>query len=386
VPAIAVAAVVALYVVAIHAPTPPAPPTAQDAVPSAAASPLPEPAPSLHRAGNACQSDLTVPTFSGGPRPRGTGLRLLVGDRNLQVVNVDLGTSRVLSTIGRGLSVTELHQAGSSVLAVTHTSCGAGVDDGEVGILDPLRGDIVSTGRGDSVLPGTPTTVVAFDGGGEPRVRALHGPGPSPLPHGWVASAASGPDLVVSATSSDPHVPATIGIGNPATGRLTRTFGKGYVVAAAPGRAVWLAGECHPGPCLLTVTGPDTFNSAVQARSFPCCGTFSPDGRRVAFILPRTDGELGPHPGPPADVAVLDVTTMSMRILPGLLLPPKTFVTTAWSPDSTWLVLGADLGTRPLVLVWRESMSLPAEVRVPALAGGTTGPPALLVLPDQSLR
>jgi hypothetical protein len=134
------------------------------------------------------------------------------------------------------------------------------------------------------------------------------------------------------------------------------------------------------------VTGPDTFNSALQARSSPCCGTFSPDGRHVAFILPRTEGQLGPHPGPPADVAVLDVTTMSLRILPGLVLPPKTFVTATWSPDSTWLVLGADLGTRALVLIWRDGMSLPAEVRVPSPAGGTTGPPALLVLPAQSAR
>jgi hypothetical protein len=58
----------------------------------------------------------------------------------------------------------------------------------------------------------------------------------------------------------------------------------------------------------------------------------------------------------------------------------------AWSPDSSWLVLGADVGTRPLVMLWHKGMPGPAEVRVSALPGGTTGAPAVLVLADQSGR
>jgi hypothetical protein len=81
---------------------------------------------------------------------------------------------------------------------------------------------------------------------------------------------------------------------------------------------------------------------------------------------------------------VLDFVTTDVQILRGLVLPAKTSVSMAWSPDSAWLVLGTDAGTRPLVMLWHDGMQGPAEVAFPAVPGRTTGPPAVLVLADQS--
>jgi hypothetical protein len=82
-------------------------------------------------------------------------------------------------------------------------------------------------------------------------------------------------------------------------------------------------------------------------------------------------------------VAVLDAQTGSLRVLPGLVLPTKAPTTFAWSADSRWLAIGADLGTEPLVLLWHEGLERPARVPVERTFGGTTGAPALVVLaPD----
>jgi hypothetical protein len=173
----------------------------------------------------------------------------------------------------------------------------------------------------------------------------------------------------------------TMGIGDPATATMIRPFGSGSDVAASESKVVWLAGGCDPGPCLLSVSGPDGVATGQGLRGRrPWSGVLSPDGTQVAFRLTRTQGRLGGHPGPPNDVAVLDIKTGKLRVLPGLVLPTKSGLTLTWSPDSTWLVIGADLGTRPLVMIWRKAMERPAQVPIPPTGGGTTGPPALLVL------
>ena len=103
---------------------------------------------------------------------------------------------------------------------------------------------------------------------------------------------------------------------------------------------------------------------------------------RVAFRLARKEGRLGQHPGPPNDVAVADLRTGSLTVLPGLVLPPKASLTLTWSADN-WLAIGADLGARSMLLLWREGMERPGEVPLPPTGGGTTGPPALAFV-DQS--
>jgi hypothetical protein len=157
------------------------------------------------------------------------------------------------------------------------------------------------------------------------------------------------------------------------------------VVAGSPERLFWVAGGCDPNPCLLTTTTVrDGASTARAIHGQAWGGVVSPDGEKMAFRLPRANGQFGNHPGPPNDVAVLDTRADRLQVLPGFVLPPKAGLTLAWSPDSTWLVIGADLGTGALVLIWREGMARPAEVPIPPTGGGTTGPPALLVLAAQS--
>jgi hypothetical protein len=203
----------------------------------------------------------------------------------------------------------------------------------------------------------------------------------TPLPTAWsFPLAAAGPSYFMSLIAPNRGAsPPTVGLGDPASGRLTRSFGTGVPVAASERAVFWIAGGCSPERCLLARNGVDGETTAQQVRAEPCCGTVSPDGRWLAFRLPRESGRLGAHPGPPVEVAVLDVRTGRVQVLPGLVLPAKAPTTFAWSADSRWLAIGADLGTAPLVLLWRDGLR-PARVPVDRTAGGTAGAPALVVL------
>lgn len=354
---------------------------------SPAGSPLPAPG----TAGNACQGDLSLPLVAPGPKPRRTGLRLLVGDRDLTLVDVDAATTRVLRA--QVPPVTALMSWGNDILGVLQDRCQAqGFGRGQVVRVDPVTGATSQGQPGDALLPGSPPTILDDDpDGGSAYLRQLDSSTTrTRIQDGWLPLARRGSAYFVSVQPSQAKIVAegvgalgTVGIGDPTTGRMIRPFGSGVDVAADASKLVWVAGGCDPGQCLLSVTGPDGIASAQGLKGRrPWSGVISPNGSRVAFRLSRTTGGLGALPGPPNDVAVLDIRTGKVRVLPGLVLPIRSGLTLTWSPDSEWLVIGADLGTRPLILIWRHDMDRPAAVPMPATGGGTTGPPALLVLPQ----
>jgi hypothetical protein len=359
--------------------------------PSSSPSPVPAVAlPTPGHAGGACGGDVTLPLVAPGTRPANTRLRLLVGDRDLRLVDVDTSVTRVLSQQRDGRSITALTRSSGRVLALLRNTCSPdGFGKGRVVTLDPVTGRQHHDQPGDELLPGTPATVIDYDPIGGSYLRDIDGTTRTRIRDGWAPLARRGNTYFVLVQPSQAEVEAqgvgalgTVGIGDPATATMTRPFGSGSDVAASDSKVVWLAGGCDPGPCLLATTGADGIaNAQPLSGRRPWSGVISPDGSHVAFRLTRTEGRLGGHPGPPNDVAVLDIRSGKLRVLPGLVLPAKAGLTLAWSPDSTWLVLGADLGTRPLVMIWREAMERPAQVVLPATGGGTTGPPALLVLP-----
>lgn len=350
--------------------------------PASAGAVLPQPG----TATSACR-DVELPLVEAAAAPQGTRIQLLVGDRDLRLVDVDTGTTRVVTApaqLGRGQAVSELTRAEGRILAVLNGECGAGgLGSGRLVEVDPSTGELTPAGPGDQVLPGTPATVLEYDApGGRWLLRRLAGGGRTPLPEAWsFPLAAAGPSYVMSLIAPNAGAaPPTIGLGDPVTGRLTREFGGGTPVAASAHGAFWVAGGCAPERCLLAHTGVDGETTAQPVRAEPCCGTVSPDGRWLAFRLPRESGRLGAHPGPPSEVAVLDAQSGRLQVLPGLVLPAKAPTTFAWSADSRWLAIGADLGTTPLVLLWRDGMPRPVRVPMERTLGGTAGAPALVVL------
>lgn len=344
------------------------------------ASPLPSPV----LAGSACGGEVAQPLIDADPLPADTGLQILIGGRDLRLVDVDAGTTKVLAMPSDRGSFTDLVQTAATVAAVLSNPCGAGgYGNGLVAAVDPANGELSDVQPGDAVLPGEPPTVLDYDSKGAAVVRELGSRSSTRVPAGWGLYARTTNGYFASVSRSG-DAAADLGVGSIASARLTTAIGSGPVVAASPELLFWLAGDC-PGAvhCLLTWTTVEGTNTALPIDTNAWGGVVSPDGTKMAFRKARASGRLGSHPGPPNDVAVL-VTSgrlAPLRVLPGLVLSAKAGLTLTWSPDSEWLVIGADLGTGPAILVWRQGMDRPARVPIPPTGGGTTGPPALLVLP-----
>jgi hypothetical protein len=360
----------------------------EDAGPSSAA---PSPSPTAAgfdagRAGNACGGDVALPVVDALDKPTGTHLRLLVGDRDLRLVDVDEGWAKVLAPPSPPRAVTLLARNGRDIVAVMRDPCAAqAFGTGQVGIVDPDTGTVTPKGRGDDILPGLPMTVAEFDPAGGVVMRQLDGTRLITLPPGWRpwARTAGGYFAEVLNNGFDSGVPPTVGIGTTASAELSQSFGDGTVVGASSQRLFWMA-SCSPGPCLLSWQAPGDDASTAQAiGGAGWGGIVSPDGNRLAFRLPRSSGRFGQHPGPPNDVAVVDIRTGRVQVLPGLVVAAKAGLTLAWSPDSAWLAIGGDLGTGHLLLLWRDGMKQLARVPLSDTGGGTTGPPALAFV-DQS--
>lgn len=338
------------------------------------------------RAGNACGGDVQLPVVNALDKPDGTHLRLLVGDRDLRLVDVDEGWSKVLAPPPPPRAVIQLAHNGRDVVGVLRDPCSAeSFGTGQVGIVNPDTGVVTPKGRGDDILPGLPMTVAQFDAGGGTVLRQLDSTRVTPPPPGWRpwARLPSGYFAEVVNNGFDSGVPPTLGIGTTATATLSRPFGDGIVVGSSPQRLFWMAG-CKTTPCMLSWQAPGDDASTAQAvAGAGWGGVVSPDGNRMAFRLPRSAGQFGEHPGTPNEVAVVDVRTGRVQVLPGLVVAAKAGLSFAWSADSSWLAIGGDLGRGHLLLLWHDGMKRVARVPLTDSGGGTTGPPALLFV-DQS--
>jgi hypothetical protein len=93
--------------------------------------------------------------------------------------------------------------------------------------------------------------------------------------------------------------------------------------------------------------------------------TFSPDGRVVALQLTRAQHDprfATDHPAPPSDIAVVDLDSGAVHVVPGLELPAKSSAGLSFDATGAWLLATVNEGRSGLLLAWREGMSVPAVV------------------------
>jgi hypothetical protein len=131
-------------------------------------------------------------------------------------------------------------------------------------------------------------------------------------------------------------------------------------------------------------TGQPTATFELPAGRVPVSdAVFSPSGTAAAFQLARArpDTHLtSGHPLPPADVAVLHLTTGRLDIVPGLELPPGTGAGLAFSTTGSWLLATVSDGDHGELLAWRHGMAGPALMT--SLPGPLMAAPPLLLAPS----
>lgn len=352
----------------------------------------------------ACGSQAERPLMEADPVGERTGLRVLVGGAALTEVDLDSGHSRVLVRVphSRRTQASALVRHGTDVYALV-AACDGGPSEAEVIRIDAqgtirrvrLSGpvdDLIGGRAGvygvdyppDDATPGpaNPVRLRSVDGGTVRIDGSLEPLGVTSA--GFVALArgehADGepPQLVVLDRS---------------TGRVTRTLAGGYPIGVSGQSVLWHGKACESldtGPaarCVVhatdTVGGRDRSYRLPAGRMPMSELVASADGRLVAFQISdsRADTRYAvEHPGPPSAVAVLDLRTGGLRVMPGLELPPKTGTGLTFSPDDRRLAVTVSEGDHGHLLLWRVGSDrlLRSDVRIPGPLGWA---PPVLALP-----
>lgn len=403
---VAVVAVLALVGYGVVRLTRHEPPSTPDAVASPSAPPGSSAPPGRDTwplTTGACGSQAARPLMAGQSVSGRTGLRVLVGGAQVAEVDVDSGRFRTRSRVPHA----DRNQAQTLVRHGTDVYALVGPCDG------PGPGRLIRIGRAGEVrrirlsgpvdgLIGGPAGVFGVDyppddatpGAASPvRLRSLDG--------GTVALDGSLSPLGVTnagivAVANGEHAdgePPQLVLLDRSTGRMLRTVAGGYPLGVSGDTVLWHGKACQyleTGPaarCVLHAT--DVARAADRSYRLPpgrmpmSAVVASADGRFVAFQISDSRDDTRytfEHPGPPSAVAVLDLRTGRLRIMPGLELPPKAGAGLAFAPDDRWLAITVSEGDHGHLLLWRVGTDrlLRSDVR---LAGPLAWAPPVLVLP-----
>jgi hypothetical protein len=109
----------------------------------------------------------------------------------------------------------------------------------------------------------------------------------------------------------------------------------------------------------------------------------SPDGSEVALLLEAArTAQSDDHPFPPSNVALLNLRTGRLDVVPGVTVPAKAFPGLAFSANGRWLGIALDAGTSTRVLAWRPGLRHPYEMT--PVPGANYGSPPLVSLPART--
>lgn len=336
----------------------------------------------------ACGADTLLPVVSSVPAAEHTGIQALLGGDRLRLVDFDSGRATTLpdAVVRPGEYAAVL--AGDPVTAyATTASCDETAPyamlrisvDHRVSVIRPLGPTEWPLTDGNRVWIASfasdidsPYGTIAPIAGGQ-RVR---------LPLGFYASAIVG-DTIVGLMQPDPGIsPTWLALVDARTGRLRVKLEQHVApLAAGAGQVFWTTGcDDDASPCTLHRRPID----GGETRGFPlpgpaCCGVVSPDGTRLAFLIDRasTDSRFDGHPLPSMDIAIMQLDTGRMSLVPGIELPAKSQPALAFAGGGDWLVIALDAGSRTRLLAWRPGLRQPYETN--ALPGLVHDPPTLVV-------
>jgi hypothetical protein len=367
------------------------------AAPTSRSLPGPTPAPTAepHRtwptARAACdeQSELPLVTRAVPARAR-TGISVLIGGAGITRLDFDSGRAErpVRFTVSRDEYVGTL--AGGASLRIVTYNC-RGPDAGRPRLFEASRTGVTAVPaprRIDDFLIDGPRMWGlhwAPDGLSPDILIPLDGGKPVRLPTRFVPEAITEGVLVGNFARSS-NGPGQLLLVDATSGQVRRSLGAGQLLAASNGVLVWTTG-CDaelPAPCRAhrqAIRGGPVATYPLPRPPAGSATSISPDGRYLAFALERAGPDprfANQHPFPPADLAVLNLSSGEVETVPGIEIPAKYSAALAFTGDG-WLVIALAAGTRTRVLAWRPGLPHPMETR--PVAGLITPPPPLLVLP-----
>jgi len=336
----------------------------------------------------ACGAETLLPIVSSASPAEHTGIEVLLGGDRLRLVGFDSGQATTLpeavvrpgeyAAVLASDPITAYATTGSCDETAPYAMLRISVDH-RVSIIRPLgptespltdgRRVWIASFASDIDNPYATITPVA---GGQ-RVR---------LPHGFYASAIVG-DTIVGQLQPDPGIsPTWLALVDARNGRLLAKLAQHVApLAAGADQVLWTSGcDDDASPCTLhrrAIAGGETIGSPLPRPA--CCGVVSPDGTRIAFLIERasTDSRFSGHPLPSMDIAIMQLDTGRLDIVPGIELPAKSQPGLAFAAPGDWLVIALDAGSRTRLLAWRPGLRQPYETN--AVPGPVHDPPTLVV-------
>ncbi|WP_329000217.1 hypothetical protein OHA18_38005 [Kribbella sp. NBC_00709] len=344
--------------------------------------------PAWPTAPGACGAETPLPVVSSTAPAEHTGIQLLLGGERLRLVDFDSGHATTLpdavvrpgeyAAVLAGDPITAYATTGSCDETAPYAMLRVSVDH-QVSVVRPLGPTEWALTDGSRVWIATfasgiesPYGTIAPLFGGE-RVR---------LPLGFAPSAVVG-DTLVGLLQPDPGIsPTWLALVDARTGRLQTKLDQHVApLAAGAGQVLWASGCADDAsPCTLhrrAIGGAETLGSPLPGSA--CCGVVSPDGTRAAFLIEQvsTDPRFNGHPPAPTDIAIVQLGTGRLTIVPGIDLPAKAQPGLAFAGRGDWLMMALDAGTRTRLLAWRPGLRQPYETS--ALPGPVHNPPTLVV-------
>ena len=321
------------------------------------------------RTKGACSNEAPLPRLSVKPLLTQTGLHVLVGGRGLRLVDVDNRRVQWVMSPAGEQQVAQLVSVHDRFYALAQP-CSSRLSVSNVLSVDLDRLDTQTTVHGvDELLAGedgawafryvdTPSNEVTLHPvAGGPPLRMPPGFAPENVTRRSFIGSLDVPGDEVD--NQSPYV-AVVDRASLAT---VRRLGRGDTTAGTD--AFVLYNACKADKCRL-IQQP----SAGAERSFPLppggmpmsAIVLSGDRRFAAFQLGRSRPDPvydAGHPGPPSDLAVLDLVTGKLQVLRGVEFAPKSGAGLAFSRDSTWLLITLNEGDRSRLLVWRRGWDRP---------------------------
>jgi hypothetical protein len=334
------------------------------------------------------------PFVSSTPLHERTGVQVLLGGDRLVSVDIDSGAVADLGgpPLPAGWSVIQL-RGGSTAYAVT-ASCAANsgrgllrIQDGEVQPV-PLPGLLSVLSDSSRAIPGWALT-------SQPKpphrsqLVSLSGQATVPLNLMYFPAALAGSAVVGDEIPGDGASwgePPLVIARDAATAKLRAVLGEGWLMTAAGDTVIW-RDSCYDDTQTTCHVHYATLSQPRQVRSialppgrFPTAqAVASPDGKLIAFPLLRTSADASfPGGESPANVAVADLSTGRVALVPGVQLPASPPPGLAFSADSRWLIIALNAGRQVRLLTWRPGLTTPQETA--AVAVSASGTPSIVAL------
>jgi hypothetical protein len=339
-----------------------------------------------------------LPILTSKPLAEPTGLRLTVGAFGIRTVDLDTGvvSAKPQVALRDGNVVQDRRTLGSTSYLLVN-SCGG-------------------TARVLSYAPGRPATNLSSDiavgqlfGDGsdgiwmatfgktglssaalQVQLVRLDRPGTVLLPANSFPLTFSGHRVVCELLSPSGMQQTRLVVFDTALHRVVRDLGPASSFTPSQNVLIWTSQACSAATtCQLHTYDVRTGIGTVRGYALPVeagltGGVLSPDGRRLAFQLPRMEPDLRfttALPGSPSDLVVLDLRTGVLDPVPNLELPPGASVGLSFSNDGRWLVAAVTGDQRSQLLAWRSGLTQPL-VSSARLPGPIADPVPFLIAPS----